>query len=269
VPAGATSAKDEVYAFLAAHFPRVSHPGRYGVLDSPAPVSVHLRANVEHPDDDPRYGIAIAALAVQVFELAFPEGHTGFLYATKEGDHGAALPPDAEPPALEPSARLDLAAFDVPLHAGPVDLGDLPVLCSMLPDRAVRSAGLRCGVNLHGSYRERYAELHDDEEPDHDIPYAELVVPVEPCLVDHVRLLGALADRDFPRWDRPRLAWDVLVLDVDDPAIFDMYDDRYCGVGAPRPDRVRDLYVAAAEMLNSYRRPEMEAAFGFWPGRTT
>jgi len=261
----APSAREQLEAFFARHFPGVKHPSHYAILAAPAPVSLDLWEAVEESSSDPRFGPAIGAVAARAYERVFTRDAQGFLYATKLALHGVGIAPEEPAPTIAPGERVNLAAFNVALYEDNVDLADLAHLCAMLPDDAVRRAELRHGLNLRGSYREMYAKLLRDDEPDRDVPYAELVVPVHPRDIDYAALFAAIADKDFPVWDRPRIGWDVLIIDADDPVIFDMPDDHYCGAGAPTTDRVRDLYVAEAAMLNDYRRADMEAVFGFWP----
>ena len=89
--------------------------------------------------------------------------------------------------------------------------------------------------------------------------HMRLVARVDTVRLDVGQLFERIANTDLgrtPSW--PARAY---VVDVVDPLVFHMYDDRGLIVHAPAPDRLRALYEQFHEWLVDDWRPEMAAYF--------
>jgi hypothetical protein len=199
-----------------------------------------------------------AERAAQIFELVFGPEDRGWVCAVQHGALQAVLP---EPLALEEvmtDGRLDVGAF-VPQPVRPPAVEELPVLLDALPASARESVSIRHG---HDPLTD---PAFEGLTPEEGVPHVDVVVRVRPRDVDYRSLIRAVVNQDFPMEGRTRLrAW-LFAVNEDRPALFDLPDDRYCGVAMPDVEALRAVYESGLAPLNRYRRPEMEATFGSWP----
>lgn len=136
------------------------------------------------------------------------------------------------------------------------------MLLSFLP----REAAQQCTVGSgHNALSETDRELYGDLYPEGGAGYVDALVPVRPRDVDYRGLLESIACQDFPSAGRVALHANLVVVNRDRPVVFDMPDDRYCGVAADTPDRLREVFESGIAPLNDYRREDMERVFGYWP----
>ena len=248
--------RDQLVAFLQRRFPQALPLSQYGPFDQAATVSFELGADLAAPPG--KVLDVLADRAVQVYERVFAPEDRGWVCVVLHGALQAELPAHLAIDDVITGDRIDLDAF-VPRPVRPPLSGGLDVLIDALPTSARGSVSV-----VHGSDPIEDPELVALYEAD-SLPYVEVVARVRPRDVDHRSLLRAVVDQDFPRRRRRRLVGTLIVVDEDRPAVFDLPDDRYCGVAMPEADALRDVYESRLAPLNDYRRPEMEAVFGSWP----
>jgi hypothetical protein len=159
---------------------------------------------------------------------------------------------------VESEGRLDLDAF-VPQPVRPPEPSELAMLLEFVPPDSAE----RCTVG--SGYNTLQSPEFVDLCPEEGVPFVDILVPVRPRDVDYRGLLRAVIGQDFPDAQPRALGAKLLVINRDRPAVFDVPDDRYCGVAAADARRLLDVYGSGIAPLNDYRRAVMEQTFGHWP----
>ena len=248
--------REELERFLQRTFPQALPLSRYAPFSQPAVVSFDLDDDLAFP---PSENLDVAAeRAARLYELVFAPGDHGWVCAVQHGVLQAVLPEPLTIEDVTTDGRIAKDAF-VPQPVRRPDPGGLAVLVECLPAQAREHVSISGG---HDPLTEpEFTGLADEE----GVPYVLAVARVRPRDVDHRRLIRAVVDQDFPSQVRTRLVATLLVVDEDRPAVFDLPDDRYCGVAMPDAASLRPVYESGLAPLNEYRRPEMERTFGDWP----
>lgn len=248
--------RGELFAFLQRHFPQALPLSRYQPFDHPAVVSFELGADLAARPEEVLD--VLADRAAQIYERVFAPEDRGWVCVVLRGALQAVLPEPLTIDDVSSDGRIDLDAF-VPQPVRLPDRDGLAVPVDALP------AAARDGLSVaHGSDPIDDPELIELYQAD-SLPYVDVVVRVRPREVDYRSLIGAVVNQDFPQEGRPRLIATLIVVNEDRLALFDMPDDRYCGVARLEAEALQDVYECGLAPLNDYRRSEMEAVFGFWP----
>jgi hypothetical protein len=242
--------------FLEQQLPGAAPLHWYELFRLPAAVSFELGNDLPWP----RWEVldTIADRAARIYERVFAPGDTGWIYAVKEAPLRAMLPSELTLADVESEGRLDLEAF-VPQSVLPPAPSELAMLLEFVPADAAGRCTVGSGHNALQS--PEFVDLC----PEEGVPYVDVLVPVRPRDVDYRGLLRAVIGQDFPDAQRRALGGKLMVINRDHPAVFDLPDDRYCGVAAAETRRLLDVYGSGIAPLNDYRRAVMEQTFGFWP----
>jgi hypothetical protein len=250
------AAREGLEQFLLREFPDAVPLSRYQPFALPVVVSFELDDDLDQPPCEVLH--ITAERAAQVFELAFGPQDRGWVCAVLHGALQAVLQEPLELEDVTEDGRIDLDAF-VPQPVRPPAVEELDVLLDALPPAARELVSIR-----HGHDPLTSPEF-EGLTPEEGVPHVDVVVRVRPRDVDYRSLIRAVVNQDFPMEGRRRLrAW-LYFVNEDRPALFDLPDDRYCGVAMPDVEALRPVYESGLAPLNSYRRPEMEAVFGSWP----
>lgn len=251
--------REELQQFLLRDFPRAVPLSRYSPFDLPAVVSFTLGDDLDAPPE--AVLDVLAERAAQIYEMVFAPQDRGWVCAVQHGALQAELPEPLTIEDVTSDGRVELGAF----VAQPVRRPD-PAGLSVLLDALPAAARERVTVgHRHDPLDGPEFDGWCDEE---GLPYVDVVVPVRPREVDYRSLIRAVVNQDFPSTSRTRLVATLVVVNRDRPALFDLPDDRFCGVAMPDAEALRDVYECGLAPLNGYHRPQMEHIFGTWPEPT-
>ena len=251
------AAREGLEQFLLRELPQAVPLSRYQPFALPTVVSFELDDDLDQPPSEVLH--VTAERAARIFELVFGPEDRGWVCAVMHGALQAVLPEPLSLADVSGDGRIDVDAF-VPQPVRPPPVDELDVLLDALPPAARDSVSVRHG---HDPLTD---PAFEGLTPEEGVPHVEVVARVRPRDVEYRALIRAVVNQDFPVEGRTRLrAW-LYAVNEDRPALFDLPDDRYVGVAMPDADLLRPVYESGLAPLNRYRRPEMEAVFGWWPG---
>jgi len=199
--------------------------------------------------DDPRRIRRIHERAAAIFEACFLPDDEGFVVAQFEQPTAMVLDEPISPDDLKVGARVPIE------RARPIRsplVADLVELRPYVQDSVLSSAAKRVGVNLHGTFSERYEsneDSNDTPEVGDDIPYLDAILPITPRRLDYRRLLEATANRETPA--KPKISCQLFFVNTTTALIYNIPDDRGLDIVGSTSAVLRPLAASFIDWLTS------------------
>jgi hypothetical protein len=203
-------------------------------------------------EDRPRID-RIHRRATAIFEACFAPNDEGFVVAQYEEPTAMILDDPIPASALKTGGRVPIEG------ARPVRSGLFAELSELRPYIAAEvlsGARLTTGINLHGTFSERYAPVGvaiDPADVSDDIAFVDAALDVAPQALDYRSLLAATANRETPA--EPSVRCQLYFVNTTTALICNIPDDRSLHVIGATSAVLRPLVSGFVDWLDSCYLP--------------